>query len=503
MNDDGVDDKEAMDRSRVFIVDDVSDDISIITEILEGNGFDAVACEDSETALNSAIETRPRLIILCADISRGFNLCHRMKKDDDLKDIPLILVTAKTGQDVIRKHKMLPTRADAYLVKPIDGDILTGTIEELLSRDLETEHQEEVEIGDLPDRTLVNGGLESAVVSYVEEEVAGLKEMVGRLESEKGNLAMMVKSLESRLVDDRKRLDSGLKVLDEKSKPDGDGPDESTEDIVKTAWEQGFGKGRQEASGEIDELKTRLETAADEASKVTVRDDDLKTELSETTMMFERLEAGYKESLATAGARLESAEEAQTEAEDQVESLREQVAEMEASLEDLPKLREMAARAEILEEDCERLNEELESARSDTASAKAQDERMEELEETNKGLGEKVSGLEKTNGELQAAYGELQQAVAELQNGKKEIESTNEELETRLKSMTEKVGSMEESRSTAEQTAEFARAEVSEMRDKFNKLKSIIGDAKAQSGEDEGSSPDFLEDSIELADDPE
>ncbi|NOZ01354.1 MAG: hypothetical protein GXP54_05630 [Deltaproteobacteria bacterium] len=488
-------------RATAFVVEDVAEDAAAIEGVIRDAGYDPVLTGDSSKALALAVQATPRFIVLSADIHRGFNLCHRMKKNDGLTDVPIILVSGKAEPEVLRKHRMLPTRADAYLDKPIDTKVFLETLEQLLSpsgtdgfaeEDLpdaevvELEEIGEVEVGEIPDRTLVNPGLETAVITYVEEEMSNLKGMVSRLENEKGGLTEKVQALETQLIDERKRIDSSLKVLLDGKLETAKPPEEpSVSAPIKPTIQ---------TSEDADVLQARIESLEKQAADAAEIEQSLKAEIAQTTILFERLEAGYKESLATAEARREAAEAACTEAELAADDLREKVQSLEASLEELPALREMAARAEILEEDVSRANSELEELRSETEALRDRAGQVEELEKEN---GELKSSM----AEIEAAKKEMEASVQELTAKNEELSAQNAELSEQVKTLTDRLSEIEESKYTAEQTAEFARAEVSEMRDRFNKLKSIIGDvAESPSGLIDNPAS-VLEDSIELVDD--
>ena len=96
-----------------FVVENVAKDLTALEAILRDRGFEPVSTDDPDQALDLAREAVPGLIVLSTDVNKAFNLCHRMKKDDGLAEIPLVLVAGKAKPDVIRKHRMLPTRADA------------------------------------------------------------------------------------------------------------------------------------------------------------------------------------------------------------------------------------------------------------------------------------------------------------------------------------------------------------------------------------------------------
>jgi DNA repair exonuclease SbcCD ATPase subunit len=70
-------------------------------------------------------------------------LCTRLKKDDQLKDIPVILTSANATLDSFEKHKKLKTRAEEYLIKPFAPQVMLQKASALLGVRLPPEEEEE------------------------------------------------------------------------------------------------------------------------------------------------------------------------------------------------------------------------------------------------------------------------------------------------------------------------------------------------------------------------
>src|SRR5437868_1212003 len=86
-------------------------------------GFRASTASDSEQGMALARQDNPDLIVVCVEAqpTNGYMLCTRLKKDDRLKQIPVILTSANATPDSFEKHKKLKTRAEDYLIKPFDA----------------------------------------------------------------------------------------------------------------------------------------------------------------------------------------------------------------------------------------------------------------------------------------------------------------------------------------------------------------------------------------------
>src|SRR2546423_1380520 len=89
---------------------------------LEGKGFTVDETSDGKGAVERIRQSRPDLVVLAVDLSAGQNgyiICGKLKKDDDVKSIPVVIIGNPDG---FAQHKKLKTRADEYIAKQ-SGDI--------------------------------------------------------------------------------------------------------------------------------------------------------------------------------------------------------------------------------------------------------------------------------------------------------------------------------------------------------------------------------------------
>jgi len=93
-------------------------------EELEDEGVELVTAADGEEAMEAVQAAAPQLMFLDVMMPRlsGFDVCSRVKKTLGLKDVYIVLLTAK-GQE-FDKQKGLEVGADLYMTKPFDPDAL-------------------------------------------------------------------------------------------------------------------------------------------------------------------------------------------------------------------------------------------------------------------------------------------------------------------------------------------------------------------------------------------
>jgi two-component system, OmpR family, alkaline phosphatase synthesis response regulator PhoP len=112
---------------RILIVDDEAHLRMLIQqtlEELEDEGVELVTAADGEEALEAIEASAPQLMFLDVMMPRlsGFDVCSRVKKTLGMKDVYIVLLTAK-GQE-FDKQKGLEAGADLYMTKPFDPDAL-------------------------------------------------------------------------------------------------------------------------------------------------------------------------------------------------------------------------------------------------------------------------------------------------------------------------------------------------------------------------------------------
>jgi two-component system, OmpR family, alkaline phosphatase synthesis response regulator PhoP len=121
------------DQKLIMVVDDDPDLVEAVSMKLEPKGYRITKAYDGEEAMEQIKTEKPFLIILDVMMPRknGWVLCDEIKKDEALKDILVVLLTA-VG-DAVRTsnythHDGKTTLADDYLAKPIDLDELVRIV---------------------------------------------------------------------------------------------------------------------------------------------------------------------------------------------------------------------------------------------------------------------------------------------------------------------------------------------------------------------------------------
>jgi DNA-binding response OmpR family regulator len=101
-------------------------------EWLEAREFALDVTDDGRTVLELVGGSPTRLVVVELELSGGQNgyiLCGRLKQNEALHHIPVVLVGSPEGFPM---HQKLKTRADGYVAKPVDFSALTHQLEFLL-----------------------------------------------------------------------------------------------------------------------------------------------------------------------------------------------------------------------------------------------------------------------------------------------------------------------------------------------------------------------------------
>ena len=124
--------KPALPPLEILIVEDSPTQAKRLQHILEGQGYEVTIAANGREALEAAHGRKPGLIISDVIMPEmdGYELCHRVKSDASLADIPVILVTTLFDpHDVIRG---LECRADNFILKPYDEHYLLSRVQFVL-----------------------------------------------------------------------------------------------------------------------------------------------------------------------------------------------------------------------------------------------------------------------------------------------------------------------------------------------------------------------------------
>ena len=123
-----------MPKTRILIVEDDADILHLLSYQVEAAGFQAITAADGYAALAAARQELPHLIVLDLMIPGidGFEVCKALKRSEETRNIPVIILTAK-GEEIDRIIG-LELGADDYVVKPFSPREMVLRIRAVLRR---------------------------------------------------------------------------------------------------------------------------------------------------------------------------------------------------------------------------------------------------------------------------------------------------------------------------------------------------------------------------------
>ncbi|MFY9115242.1 MAG: response regulator [Dethiobacteria bacterium] len=103
---------------KILLVEDEKNIVLGVRTCLEAVGYHVHVVEDGEEALDYVTRHRPDLILLDLMLPKvdGFEVCRALKNNEETKDIPIIVLTARTGME--DRQRVAELGAESYMTKP-------------------------------------------------------------------------------------------------------------------------------------------------------------------------------------------------------------------------------------------------------------------------------------------------------------------------------------------------------------------------------------------------
>jgi CheY-like chemotaxis protein len=119
--------------TRVLVVDDEQDTLTLLRIILEISGYTPIMTLNSVTAITLAEEKKPDVVLLDIMMPNldGFTLCKMMRNSAATRDVPIIFITAYEMLDI--EERRIEAGADLVVHKPVDMETLTDAIDRACS----------------------------------------------------------------------------------------------------------------------------------------------------------------------------------------------------------------------------------------------------------------------------------------------------------------------------------------------------------------------------------
>lgn len=126
-------------KTKILLVDDDKDFVEATRLVLESKPYEVVVAYDGDEGLAKARKEKPDLIILdiIMPVKDGFSAAEQLKKDPELKKIPVIMLTSfseKVGETSLSVSQGLTLDTEDYVDKPVAPQELLRRVERLLKK---------------------------------------------------------------------------------------------------------------------------------------------------------------------------------------------------------------------------------------------------------------------------------------------------------------------------------------------------------------------------------
>ncbi|HEX4386069.1 MAG TPA: response regulator [Myxococcales bacterium] len=116
-------------RARVLVVDDDPEIVTFLATLLDLEGIESQVATSAAAALAMLDRAGPPQLVLL-DIAMpdrdGLDLCRALKKDPRTRDVPVFVVSARPGKDVV--ERALAAGAEEFIRKPFENHELIARI---------------------------------------------------------------------------------------------------------------------------------------------------------------------------------------------------------------------------------------------------------------------------------------------------------------------------------------------------------------------------------------
>ncbi len=169
--------------ARVLVIDDSPTIVRVVQLVLTKAGFEVTTATDGEAGLAAARAAPPALILLDFVMPRlnGYQVCRELAADPDLRDIPVVLLSAK-GDQVGERFVKVMGIVD-YITKPFAPEALTAVVQHAIGkyggRHQPSPSTQPSELGDDGARTAALAELRSQIADAVGARVAALFSLAG------------------------------------------------------------------------------------------------------------------------------------------------------------------------------------------------------------------------------------------------------------------------------------------------------------------------------------
>lgn len=119
---------------KILLIDNNIEYQALITNTLEPANYRVKVSLDGDGGFELAKKDKPDLVVMAVELpdGNGYLLCKKFREDENLKDIPVILISKDAKPKDFEQHRKLKIRADEYLLKPFNNEVILSKVQNLI-----------------------------------------------------------------------------------------------------------------------------------------------------------------------------------------------------------------------------------------------------------------------------------------------------------------------------------------------------------------------------------
>lgn len=123
-----------MSKKKILVVEDEESLLKLESILLTSKGYEVIGVPNGKAALDAIDEQKPDLVLLDIMLPEidGFEVCRRIKNNQQTRDIPVIMLTAKKSREDMTRGENVG--ADWYITKPFKSAMVIETIQRFLAK---------------------------------------------------------------------------------------------------------------------------------------------------------------------------------------------------------------------------------------------------------------------------------------------------------------------------------------------------------------------------------
>ncbi len=119
---------------KIMIIDDDIDLVEAMRITLETDDYEVIDAQEGQKGLEILKKEKPDLLILdvmMGTLDEGFHIAYQIRNDEEIKDIPILMITAvgaQTGFDFDKQRDQDFLPVNEFIEKPVNPQILLDTV---------------------------------------------------------------------------------------------------------------------------------------------------------------------------------------------------------------------------------------------------------------------------------------------------------------------------------------------------------------------------------------